>query len=115
MASKAKRAWREKHEREEAERRVREEQRRDRERREAYERKLGEDLEGMAVRWTKACQIGEFLMAVSDAFPEEERIPEFTQWLEWASGYVRRLDPLNEPYSVPKIVEPDRLPTSDSR
>jgi len=115
VAFRAKRAWREKRNREEAERRMREERQRDRERREEYERKLGEDIEGMAARWTKACQIGEFLMAVSEASPEEERVPELNQWLEWASGYVRRLDPLSDPYSVPKIVEPDRLPPSVSR
>ena len=58
-----------------------------------------------------------FLRAVSDVFPEEERIPEFTRWLEWASGYARQLDPLSDPYSVPNIMELalDRLPTSESR
>ena len=54
-------------------------------------------------------------MAVSDAFPEERRVPEVTHWPDWASAYVRRLDPLGEPLTVPKIVEPDRLPTPDAR
>ena len=79
------------------------------------ERKLVEDLEGMVARWTKASQIGEFLMAVSDAFPEDERVPEVAWWLVWVSGTVRQLDPLSDPFSVPKIVEPDRLPSSDAQ
>lgn len=69
----------------------------------------------MEPRWTKACQVGEFLMAVSDVFPEEDRVPEVNRWLQWASGYARRLDPLSDPFSVPKIVEPERLPTLESR
>ena len=93
---------------------MQEEKQRERERRGAYERKLAEHLEGMAARWTKACQIGELLVAVSDAFPEERPVPEVTAWLDRASGYVRRLDPLGEPLSVPKIVEHDRLPTPDA-
>ena len=54
-------------------------------------------------------------MAVSDVFPEEDRVPEVNRWLQWASGYARRLDPLSDPFSVPKIVEPERLPTLESR
>ena len=75
-----------------------------------YEQKLVEDLEEMANRWDRANRIGEFLMAVGDAFPEDARSPEVNAWLDWATKYVRRLDPLSEPGHVPKLLEPERLP-----
>ena len=110
VASKAIRAKREEREREEMERRAALARRREQERQEAYERKLGEDLEAMAARWNKASEIEAFLMAVDEAFPEETRRPEVSAWLEWATGYARRLDPLSDPGTVPKLLDPEQLP-----
>lgn len=107
VASKVLKEKRKDDQRREAERQAALERRREYERLAAHERRLREDLESMAAKWAKACQIGEFLMAVDEAFPEDIRSPDMTAWLDWAGAYARDLDPLGEPESVPKSVEPD--------
>lgn len=96
--------------RREAERRATLERHRELDRRAAYERKLGEDLEAMAASWNKASEIGAFPMAVDEAVPEKTRRPEISAWLEWATGYARRLDPLSDLGSNPKLLDPERPP-----
>jgi len=110
VASKTLRLEREERRRAEEQRQIAMARQRDLEERRVYEQKLVEDLEEMATNWDRANRIGEFLMAVGDAFPEESRSPRVTAWLDWATRYVRRLDPLSAPDSVPKLLEPDRLP-----
>ncbi len=113
VASKALKERRKEDLRRETERRAALERQRELERRAAYERKLGEDLEAMADRWNKASEIEAFIVAVGEEFPEKTRNPEVRAWLEWASGYARRLDPLSDPGSVPKLLDPEQLPRAE--
>jgi len=107
VASKALKEKRVEDRQREVERQAALERQRQLERRAAHERKLGEDLEKMASRWKGANQIGEFLMAVDEVFPEEIRSAELAAWMDWAAAYVLHLDPLSDPESVPKFIEPD--------
>lgn len=73
----------------------------------AHHRELLEkDLLAMAARWHQAVQVRAFVTAVQEALPPSERDDEERAWLDWATDYVARLDPLTEVHEVAKSVEP---------
>lgn len=68
---------------------------------------LEKDLHAMAGRWHQAVQLRAFVTAVQEALPPPERDDEERAWIDWATDYVARLDPLTMVHDVAKSVVPD--------
>jgi hypothetical protein len=82
----------------------------------AHKRALERDARTMARCWSSAQQLRAFLKAVEEAVPLSDRGDGVRRWLEWASDYAERIDPLNEPHKIAKELEPDlgRVPSAEA-
>ncbi|AXU11532.1 hypothetical protein [Streptomyces clavuligerus] len=66
-------------------------------------------FEAQEAAWRRATHLTEYLDAVRSHVHELPPGPTRTDaesWLSWASGYVARLDPTNQPPRLPEIPEP---------
>jgi hypothetical protein len=78
--------------------------------REEHERELARDLCEMAAAWRESRELRVFLEAVEDGIPAEIKSTEgFRAWLAWAHDYAQRRDPLRQPKTIAKVLEPEFL------
>jgi hypothetical protein len=75
--------------------------------RERYRRGLERDLARAAHFWASSRRIRRFLDAVEETIPVSDRGEGFRNWLKWAHGYARSLDPLSAPHKLARVLEPD--------
>jgi hypothetical protein len=85
--------------REDEARRVREQKRAE------YKEALVQDLRKMSGRWKEAEGLRQFLQAVEERIPKEQRVGDVLAWLDWAKSIADEIDPLTAIERVPKRVE----------
>lgn len=101
----------------EAEERAREaEMQRDRERIERIEESRRKKFEGLTLRWELSHKLHVFAAAVREEHLRRqggiEPGSDMALWLEWATDYASRVDPLSESRTLPKYDVPDPGPPS---
>jgi hypothetical protein len=94
----------------EEERQREEERRREREREALLKHReaLAKDLRAKATAWAEAQDVRAFVRAVADAVPPEARDATLGAWLAWADEHARSLDPLSQPNTLAKPLDPPR-------
>jgi hypothetical protein len=99
----------------EEERQREEERRREREREALLNHRhaLAKDLRAKASAWAEAQDVRAFVRAVADAVLLEARDATLGAWLAWADEHARSLDPLSQPNTVARPLDPPR-PTETS-
>lgn len=67
-----------------------------------FEARRAKELRSQASAWAEASALSAYCDAVEDAHGDD---PEARRWLEWARGFIEKLDPLDKPPSLPEITE----------
>jgi hypothetical protein len=110
------RRYREQQKREAEERERAAELQRERERVERIEEARRKKFEGLTLRWELSHKLHVFAAAVREEHlrrhGEIEPGSDMALWLEWATDYASRVDPLAESRSLPKYDVPDPGPPS---
>lgn len=66
------------------------------------EARQAKELRTQTSAWSEANALRAYCDAVEDTHGDN---PESRRWLEWARGFIERLDPLDKPPSLPEITE----------
>jgi hypothetical protein len=67
-----------------------------------FEERRAKELRSQAAAWAKARELGAYCDAVERTHGGDA---ETQRWLEWARGFIEKLDPLGEAPSLPEITE----------
>jgi hypothetical protein len=67
-----------------------------------FEARRAKELRSQASAWAEALALSSYCDAVERAHGDD---PEARRWLEWARGFIEKLDPLDKPPSLPEITE----------
>lgn len=71
-----------------------------------HQHALGEALLKAARTWRDAELVKDFLSALEQRIPNAQRTAEFNVWLEWATVFAVKLDPLFDPLRLSQPLEP---------
>lgn len=67
-----------------------------------FEARRARELRSQASAWAEAQALSAYCDAVEGAHGDD---PKTRRWLEWARGFIEKLDPLDKPPSLPEITE----------
>jgi hypothetical protein len=67
-----------------------------------FEERRAKELRSQAAAWAEARELGAYCDAVERTHGDDA---ETQRWLEWARGFIKKLDPLGEAPSLPEITE----------